>query len=97
MLVAALRAVREYQVKCLLLAGGGSQQRLRRRCRLRPGGLGSRFLSAAVLCTDNAAMIACAAHYYLLAGQVAGWDRMPPQPAFRETTTQGPSLEEEIC
>jgi hypothetical protein len=42
-------------------------------------------------------MIACAAHYYLLAGQVAGWDlnAFPSLPLGKRP--QGPSLEERIC
>lgn len=95
----ALRAVREYQVKCLLLAGGvAANSALRRQMQVAAGRAGiPLFYPPPILCTDNAAMIACAAHYYLLAGQVAGWDlnAFPSLPLGKRP--QGPSLEERIC
>lgn len=68
-----IRAAKESQVGQIVLAGGVAansclQRSLAERCRQEEIQL---YFPPAVLCTDNAAMIACRAYYQYLAGDVA--------------------------
>jgi len=69
----ACRAAEEYRARTLLLAGGvAANESLREELR-RQSPVSVR-IPALEYCTDNAAMVACAGYYRLLAGQQAGWD-----------------------
>ncbi len=81
-----VRAAKEYHVTEILLAGGVSaNQALRKEMRARSD-LPVRY-PPLNLCTDNAAMIAAAAHYRYLAGLRSGLDMdvKPMWPLTSET------------
>jgi len=69
-----MRAAKEYSVAHVLLAGGvAANSRLQQRFREETARLGIGFTSPpTALCTDNAAMIACAGYYHWLNGQIDG-------------------------
>jgi N6-L-threonylcarbamoyladenine synthase len=67
------RAAEEFEAKCVLLAGGVAANELLRAEILRRSPVPVRIPPLA-LCTDNAAMVACAAHFRFEAGDRAGWD-----------------------
>jgi len=71
-----LRAARRHGVGHVLLAGGvAANSRLQGAMRDACAGAGLRLtVPPPRLCTDNAAMIACAGHYHLLAGKADGLD-----------------------
>jgi len=71
-----LRAARRHGVGHILLAGGvAANSRLQTAMRDACAGAELRLtVPPPRLCTDNAAMIACAGHYHLLAGKVDGLD-----------------------
>ena len=71
-----LRAARRHQVSHVLLAGGvAANSRLQEATQAACAREGLRLtVPPPRLCTDNAAMIACAGHYHLLAGKVDGLD-----------------------
>ena len=71
-----MRAAKEKGVSQIALAGGVAsnsalREQMRRACEAE-----GYFLSipSPILCTDNAAMIGCAAYYEYLAGVRDGWD-----------------------
>ena len=72
----AMRAAEDLDMKRFAIAGGVAantalRQRFSEACAKR----GIRFYyTSPILCTDNAAMIACAAHYEFLKGRQSGWD-----------------------
>ena len=68
-----LRAAKEAQVKTILLAGGvAANKALREDLSDRCSKLGIRLVYPPIkYCTDNAAMIGCAAHYKALRGEFA--------------------------
>jgi len=70
----SVRAAADLGVKRLAAAGGVAANRLLRRELARRGEAAGLevFLPPVELCTDNAAMIASAAYYRLLDGEVAG-------------------------
>jgi N6-L-threonylcarbamoyladenine synthase len=67
------RAAEEFDARCILLAGGVAANELLRaeivRCSSMPV-----HIPPLALCTDNAAMVACAAFYRFQVGHRAGWD-----------------------
>jgi N6-L-threonylcarbamoyladenine synthase len=70
-----VRAARERGVPTIALAGGvAANQALRRELTARGNGEGIRVCCPPVnLCTDNAAMVGCAAYYRHLRGETAPW------------------------
>lgn len=71
-----VKAIKEYNVKQLLLAGGvSSNSSLRKALDKECKNLNIEFLKPEIkYCTDNAAMIGAAAYYEYLAGTRHGWD-----------------------
>jgi len=69
-----MEAAEQYGVKTVLMAGGVAANRLlRERMTEAATGLGYRLVCPPMLfCTDNAAMIGCAAYYKYLRGEFAG-------------------------
>lgn len=69
-------AAREYQVRTVLLSGGvAANESLRRQLRQVAGLHGLKvYYPTQVLCTDNAAMIACAGYYRYRRGERSPWD-----------------------
>ncbi|MBC7342441.1 MAG: tRNA (adenosine(37)-N6)-threonylcarbamoyltransferase complex transferase subunit TsaD [Clostridia bacterium] len=69
----SIRAAQQYQAKTILVAGGvASNQALRQKLVAEGGKQGIQVLAPdPIYCTDNAAMIACAGYYQLLAGDQA--------------------------
>lgn len=72
----ALRAVKEYGINKLAIAGGvASNSSLRGEMKRACGENGVEFFyPSPILCTDNAAMIGAAAYYEYIAGVRSGWD-----------------------
>ena len=72
----ALRAARDYNISSLALAGGVSSNGTLRSVfeKLCAENKMDFYCPAPILCTDNAAMIASAAYYEYIKGNVAGWD-----------------------
>ena len=72
----ALRAARDYNISSLALAGGVSSNGTLRAAfeKLCAENKMDFYCPAPILCTDNAAMIASAAYYEYIKGNVAGWD-----------------------
>jgi N6-L-threonylcarbamoyladenine synthase len=77
------RAVNETGIKRVALAGGVSANSGLRKALQETGAAEGweTFIPPFAYCTDNAAMIAMAGHFQLLAGEFAGQDT-PPQPRF---------------
>jgi N6-L-threonylcarbamoyladenine synthase len=71
-----IRAAVHFGIKNVLMAGGVAANReLRERMARRARAEGLRlYCPSPVFCTDNAAMIACAAYYRFAAGERSGWD-----------------------
>ena len=71
-----MRAARDYGVKTFAIAGGvASNTALRRAMAEACEKEGIRFCHPSpILCTDNAAMIGCAAYYEYIKGARSGWD-----------------------
>jgi len=71
-----LAAAQAYGVKTIFLSGGvAANERLRSRLRELAAADGIRvYYPSKVLCTDNAAMIACAGYYRYLRGERASWE-----------------------
>lgn len=71
-----LRAAQTHHVSRVLLAGGvAANSRLQERMRDACGAAGLALtVPPPSLCTDNAAMIACAGFYHVQAGRTDGWD-----------------------
>jgi N6-L-threonylcarbamoyladenine synthase len=71
-----MRAAIHYGVENVLMAGGVAANRaLRERMARRAREEGLRlYCPDSAFCTDNAAMIACAAHYRFAGGERSGWD-----------------------
>lgn len=71
-----LLAAKRHGVDLILLAGGvAANSRLQHRLREATAAAGmSLIVPPRALCTDNAAMIACAGHFHLIAGDIAGLD-----------------------
>lgn len=73
--VKTARAAALTGVRKVALAGGvAANGALRRAVEERLGGATRLYYPPPELCTDNAAMVACAGYYLLRAGKVAGWD-----------------------
>lgn len=68
-------AAKAYGVKTILLSGGvGANEALRNELTKTAGCLGMKvYYPSKVLCTDNAAMIACAGHYRFIRGERSPW------------------------
>ncbi len=71
-----VRAAQEKKLKTVLMAGGVSansllREQMQQRCQEEKLNLA---YPPSEYCTDNAAMIACAAHYRYLKGERSGWD-----------------------
>jgi N6-L-threonylcarbamoyladenine synthase len=75
--------VNETGIKRVALAGGVSANSGLRKALQETGAAEGweTFIPPFAYCTDNAAMIAMAGHFQLLAGEFAGQDT-PPQPRF---------------
>jgi len=75
----SLRAVRKMRAKRLVLAGGvASNSALRAEIRDACARRGvSLYQPSPILCTDNAAMVACAGAFWYERGRRAGWDLNP--------------------
>ncbi|NLY30932.1 MAG: tRNA (adenosine(37)-N6)-threonylcarbamoyltransferase complex transferase subunit TsaD, partial [Firmicutes bacterium] len=71
-----LAAAEAYGVKTIFLSGGvAANERLRGRLRELAGFQGIKvYYPSKVLCTDNAAMIACAGYYRYRRGERSPWD-----------------------
>ena len=69
-------AARAYNVQTILLSGGvAANEALRRELTHAASSLGVKvYYPSKVLCTDNAAMIACAGHYRYLRGERSPWN-----------------------
>ena len=80
----AVAAAQESGCGNLALAGGVAANRLlRREIQRRGEAAGLKvFMPPAILCTDNAAMIASAAFYRMMRGELAGLD-LNAQPSLR--------------
>lgn len=72
----SIKAVRQTGIKTIALAGGVASNSLLRAELAKAAGIEGIRLSVPrpVLCTDNAAMIACAAHRKFISGKVSGLD-----------------------
>jgi len=66
-------AAGKHGVNQILLAGGVAANKLLRETMVRRSPIPV-LIPAHVLCTDNAAMVACCGYFRLLQGKVAGWD-----------------------
>ena len=65
--------VDKHGVNQILLAGGVAANKLLRETMVRRSPIPV-LIPAHILCTDNAAMVACCGYFRLLQGKVAGWD-----------------------
>ena len=65
--------VGKHGVNQILLAGGVAANKLLRETMVRRSPIPV-LIPAHILCTDNAAMVACCGYFRLLQGKVAGWD-----------------------
>ena len=63
----------KHGVNQILLAGGVAANKLLRETMVRRSPIPV-LIPAHILCTDNAAMVACCGYFRLLQGKVAGWD-----------------------
>ena len=66
-------AAGKHGVNQILLAGGVAANKLLRETMVRRSPIPV-LIPAHILCTDNAAMVACCGYFRLLQGKVAGWD-----------------------
>jgi N6-L-threonylcarbamoyladenine synthase len=66
-------AAGKHEVNQILLAGGVAANKLLRETMVRRSPIPV-LIPAHILCTDNAAMVACCGYFRLLQGKVAGWD-----------------------
>jgi N6-L-threonylcarbamoyladenine synthase len=66
-------AAGKHGVNQILLAGGVAANKLLRETMVRRSPIPV-LIPAHILCTDNAAMVACCGYFHLLQGKVAGWD-----------------------
>ncbi len=78
-----LRAAKKKAVKDIVLAGGvASNSQLRERFKNRAEQEGMRVnIPSSLLCTDNAAMIACAGFYKIKKGEISSYD-LSPKPSM---------------
>jgi N6-L-threonylcarbamoyladenine synthase len=66
-------AASRHGVSQILLAGGVAANKLLRETMARRSPIPV-LIPAHILCTDNAAMVACCGYFRLRQGKVAGWD-----------------------